>query len=348
MRVPSVGGVPRALSRVSGFTLVELLAVIAIIGTLVGLLLPAVQAAREAARRSACSNNLKQWGVAMATHHDAKLKLPNNVVSSNQPFPRARRSFVVDLWPFIEEQRRYDRWDFRKQVWESTSNAAVSTPAGAASEAVSVYSCPSDRPGAIYRDQYVAVARGNYSLNYGNRTYGFVSSTDGATAPSTYAPFVILTYDSNNAVMSQPNFKNFTDGLSKTLLMSEVISGRLSVGVWTSSSDYRGTITADSWFHNIAPTFISNLFMTIDTPNTSVADNNWCNPSTDTDRKMPCTGGSTVSGRKSAARSRHDGGVNAVLADGAVRFIQDGIAIGVWQALGTMNGYGSEVVIDDF
>ena len=148
--------------------------------------------------------------------------------------------------------------------------------------------------------------------------------------------------------MSQPNFKNFTDGLSETLLMSEVISGQLSVGVWASSGDYRGAITADSWFHNIAPTFISNLFMTIDTPNTSVADNNWCNPSTDTDRKMPCTGGSTVSGRKSAARSRHDGGVNAVLADGAVRFIQDGIAIGVWQALGTMNGYGSEVVIDGF
>jgi prepilin-type N-terminal cleavage/methylation domain-containing protein/prepilin-type processing-associated H-X9-DG protein len=332
----------------AGFTLVELLVVIAIIGTLVGLLLPAVQAAREATRRSACSNNLKQWGVAMANHHDAKLKLPNNVVSFNQPAPRARRSFVVDLWPFIEEQRLYDRWDFTRQIWESTSNGGLATPPGAAGVAVPVYSCPSDRPGASYKDQYVSVARGNYSLSYGNRTYGYLSAADGTTTPVTYAPFVILTYDTNNAVTSQPNYKNFTDGLSKTLLMSEVICGRTDTGNWASSGDYRGVIAADSWFHNIAPTFVANLFMTIDTPNSSVADNNWCLPQTDTDRKMPCTGGSRVSGRKAAARSRHSGGVNAVLADGAVRFIDDSIELGVWQALGTMNGGSSEVAIQDF
>ncbi|MFM9197851.1 MAG: DUF1559 domain-containing protein [Planctomycetia bacterium] len=329
-----------------GFTIVELLVVIAIIGTLVGLLLPAVQMAREAARLSACGNNLKQWGVAMANHHDAKRTLPNNVVSYNQPAPRARRSFVVDLWPFIEEQRLYDRWDFTQQIWQSTRNGALATPSGAAGVPVSVYSCPSDRPGAIFKDQFVSVARGNYSLNYGNQTYGYVSNTAGATAPSTYAPFVILTYDANTAVTSQPNYKNFTDGLSKTLLMSEVICGKMEIGNWASSGDYRGTITTDSWFHNIAPTFIANLFMTIDTPNSSVADNNWCNPQTDTDTKMPCTGGSTVANRKAAARSRHSGGVNVVMGDGAVRFVGDGILLDVWQALGTMNG--AEVNGGDF
>ena len=122
----------------AGFTLVELLAVIAIIGTLVGLLLPAVQAAREAARLSACGNNLKQWGVAMATHHDAKSKLANNVVSDQyQPSPWARRSFVVDLWPFIEEQRLYDRWDFTKQAFE-VPNGRIS-PLGPASVPCALY-----------------------------------------------------------------------------------------------------------------------------------------------------------------------------------------------------------------
>jgi len=188
----------------AGFTLVELLVVIAIIGTLVGLLLPAVQAAREATRRSACSNNLKQWGGAMANHHDAKLKLPNNVTSANSA-SRPRRGFVVDLWPFIEEQRLRDRWDFKKQNWESTSNAARSTPPGAAGVPVPVYFCPSDRPGSIYQDSATIVARGNYSLNYGNRTYGYLSAADGTTTPATYAPFVILTYDTANVVNSQPN-----------------------------------------------------------------------------------------------------------------------------------------------
>ena len=324
--------------------------VIAIIGTLVGLLLPAVQAAREATRRSACSNNLKQWGVAMANYHDAKLKLPNNVTSANSA-SRPRRGFVVDLWPFIEEQRLRDRWDFTKQNWESTSNAARSTPPGAAGVPVPVYFCPSDRPGSIYQDSATIVARGNYSLNYGNRTYGYLSAADGTTTPATYAPFVILTYDTANAVNSRPNYKNFTDGLSKTLLMAEVISARWDASSstdWT-QSDFRGVMANDSYFHsNSGGTFIANLFMTIDTPNSSVADNNLCNPKTDTDAKMPCTGGNVTSGRKAAARSRHSGGVNAVLADGAVRFIDDSIELGVWQALGTMNGGPSEVAIGDF
>lgn len=121
---------------------------------------------------------------------------------------------------------------------------------------VPAYSCPIDRPGSVYQDSAVVLAKGNYSLNYGN------SSTD-----------------------------------------------------WT-KSDYRGVMAADSWCHNQAPTFITNLLMTIDTPNSSVADNNLCNPTTDTDPKMPCTGGTVVAGRKAAARSRHSGGVNAVLADG--------------------------------
>jgi prepilin-type N-terminal cleavage/methylation domain-containing protein/prepilin-type processing-associated H-X9-DG protein len=330
-----------------GFTLTELLATIAIIGLLMALLLPAVQSSREAARRSSCGLNLKQWGLAMALHHNALQQLPNNTVSNNQSTPRARRSFVVDLWPFIEQRNLFDQWDFSRQVWQAP-NGGLSTPPGVCSQPLPLYYCPSDRPSTIYRDQHVSLARGNYSLNYGNQTYGFISTTHGATAPAVRAPFVILTYDNSNAVAWRPTFSNFRDGLSSTLLMSEVLLGRQDSNSWASSSDYRGVITADSWFHNISPTFVTNLFMTIDTPNTSVADNNLCGAATDSDSRMPCTGGATVSGRKAAARSRHAGGVNAVMGDGAVRFVDDGIGIGVWQALGTLNGGSSEAAVGDF
>src|SRR5688572_27436317 len=88
----------RAPGRPRAFTLVELLVVIAIIGVLVALLLPAVQAAREAARRSSCTNNLKQYGLAMQNHHDTYLKLP--FAGSTAP---VRTSWVSQLWPFFEQ-----------------------------------------------------------------------------------------------------------------------------------------------------------------------------------------------------------------------------------------------------
>jgi prepilin-type N-terminal cleavage/methylation domain-containing protein len=325
-----------------GFTLVELLAVIAIIGTLVGLLLPAVQAARESARCTQCTNNLKQWGLAMAGRHDAFSRLPNNVVSNNGSPKRA--SFVVFLWPFLEQQAGYNRYDFTKQGWEapnssrtSTGSATETNPLGPACERLSLYFCPSDRPPSFYRDDYTTAARGNYVLNYGNQTYGFVSTAAGATKPVTYAPFAILGYDTSVCTSSQPKYKDFTDGLSKTMLMSEIISARSDGTSSYTTADKRGLMLDSNFFGFGGPSWISNLYMTINTPNSSVADNNMCQPATDTDRSMPCLPG-TNSSRQAAARSRHVGVVKVVFADGSVKFIADSIQSNVWQAVGTMNG----------
>jgi prepilin-type N-terminal cleavage/methylation domain-containing protein len=91
-----------------GFTLVELLVVIAIIGILVAMLLPAVQAAREAARRSQCTNNLKQLSLAMLTYHQAVGKFPPPGISSNQV------SWLVLILPYLEQKPLHDQFDFNQ------------------------------------------------------------------------------------------------------------------------------------------------------------------------------------------------------------------------------------------
>src|SRR5438874_1669093 len=99
--------------RGSGFTLVELLVVIAIIGVLVALLLPAVQAAREAARRTQCSNNLKQLGLAMHNYHDVAGRLPCNINRvGGATNDRNQASQLVNLLPYIEQKSLYDQINF--------------------------------------------------------------------------------------------------------------------------------------------------------------------------------------------------------------------------------------------
>ena len=117
-----------------GFTLIELLVVVAIIGLLVALLLPAVQGAREAARRAQCANHLKQIGLAVQNYHDVRLALPPARVSGS-----GHATWAARILPFIEQQGITDLWDFEKSYFFQTEAARQAQ--------VNIYYCPSRRSG---------------------------------------------------------------------------------------------------------------------------------------------------------------------------------------------------------
>ncbi len=154
----------------AAFTLVELLVVIAIIGVLVALLLPAVQAAREAARRATCNNNLKQLGIALHNYHDAYNRLPHNHNVWDQTLGDAhdaRGSYMVRLLPYVEQAGPlYERIDFRIFNFDQ-NNTGPMMPNGEYiySQVVPSFLCPSDDSGDRLRDNNRAF--GNYAMSLG-------------------------------------------------------------------------------------------------------------------------------------------------------------------------------------
>lgn len=291
-----------------GFTLVELLVVIAIIGVLVALLLPAVQSAREASRRTKCLNNLKQFGLAMQNYHDVHQKLP----FAGTTVPRS--SWVSQLWAFYEQGTMGSAYDFSKPFHEPP-NIVQQTFNGVLCRRIPMYYCPSDRPNAMWQGDNYWRTRGNYVVNWGPITQPFTPPS----APQFAAPFGYL----NNSSLNQPRqtrFSEISDGLSNTLLMSEVIFPK-----YDSSRDQRGDINNDQG---------ANRFMTINTPNvgTDFMQGQWC----ETRLEAPCNQNSA--NQHYTARSRHPNGVNVALCDGGIRFVSNNVALGAWQAVSTMNG----------
>jgi prepilin-type N-terminal cleavage/methylation domain-containing protein len=216
------------------FTLVELLVVIAIIGTLVGLLLPAVQAAREAGRRSTCSNNLKQLSLGLHSYHDARKALPPSCPIWQIGGSRDSYAWSVFILPNIEQQAVYD-------IWSASSSAktfAINTPLDSTLEAafrspLSSFICPScDIPPAGKREHTWANGqgtRGSKSNYAGNG--GAVPSWGG-----TSADFVVRASSSGVLRKGKPlSFRDVSDGLSKTFLLGEVggSNARTMAGLWS-------------------------------------------------------------------------------------------------------------------
>lgn len=314
----------------------ELLVVIAIIGILVSLLLPAVQAAREAARRMQCINNLKQYGLAMHTFHDANKRLPAGAIAWGMP--EKMKTFVVDLWPYLEEGALAEQYDSDKQWWEPP-NGIINDARGVVANRISLYYCPSDRlnamvtvPGDIFR------ARANYVVNVGNTTPVSTTSSGGGdrrgepsgntVAEDNSAPFkqVVTWWSGPHTANKATRMAQITDGTSNTMMMSELL-----FPLQDASVDMRGDV-----FSTDAGGY---LYTTINTPNSSVPDVcgwNWCESLPE--QNLPCTATGDFSRVTMAPRSRHPGGVSVLMCDGSVHFMTDSVSLATFKALGSSQG----------
>jgi prepilin-type N-terminal cleavage/methylation domain-containing protein len=217
----------RTVGKRRGFTLVELLVVIAIIGVLVALLLPAVQAAREAARRMQCGNNLKQLGLAMQNYHDTHKKFPGVAVFGRSgPLPQRayHHTWCEAILPFIEQQPLYDSVDRRIAVYGTSPQAIVST-------VVPNFLCPSDT-GFRNPSETHGIAVTHYVANEGWHWWqgAVVPGGGGGLNPSA----------DYQGVFSGGQFTNMSklrDGTSNTVLLAE-----------SNSTGYKPL--SDPWMHN--------------------------------------------------------------------------------------------------
>lgn len=210
--------VSRAYRAPSAFTLVELLVVIAIIGILIALLLPAVQAAREAARRTECTNHLKQIGLALQTYHDSQGWFPSGRNKSDQ----YGVSWAFQLLPQMEETSLYAAYDKNARVDDTPNATAMRTP-------IDVYACPSRRAAAADRnfdnnDQPPlvkdAASLGDYAANAGHTVETGMENLDLTDESFSSAP-VDMSVAGPIYSGSRINARRVIDGLSTTLAVGE-------------------------------------------------------------------------------------------------------------------------------
>lgn len=293
--------------RSRGFTLVELLVVIAIIGTLVALLLPAVQAAREAARRVSCQNNVKQIGLSLHNYHDVYKVLPATRTI------RPRHTWAPFMFPFMEQTNLQDQYNWNVDWNHPVNQSAVATQ-------VSTFRCPS-APGATdRRDTFrngIEAAASDYAPVAGVANVvvlaGYITDTDlrGAMSAGRWV-----------------RLAEIVDGTSNTILFGED-AGRpafwISSGIGPQNNDPGG----------------GNLSVS----NGRVKGAGWADDSNTIPLHTFRHDGLSVPGpcpinctNNNEAFSFHPGGVDSVFADGSVRFLFETIAISTYAGLITRSG----------
>ena len=321
-------GLPSRQTR-RGFTLIELLVVIAINAVLVALLLPAVQQAREAARRAQCRNNMKQVGLALHSYQEAVTKFPPiSVLPTNvtyEPYSGHAR-----LLPYIDGANLADLIDWH------VSTGFTGSPQ-AAKQRVAIYMCPSEINDRARQTPTLLHYPLNYSFNEG--TWFIFDPVSGAFGDGAFAP--------NQSFAP----RDFTDGMSNTLAAAETKA--YQPNWWDSNSPsvlgvpppadtaalashFGGTFDSNGHTEWIEGDVHETGFTTTFTPNKYVPYMTSGITYT-VDLTSMRDGESTTAPTYAAitARSFHAGIVNVLLMDGSVRTVSDNIDLGVWRALGT-------------
>lgn len=304
------------------FTLIELLVVIAIIAILIALLLPAVQQAREAARRTQCKNNLKQIGLSLHNYHDVAGQFPMQAVygywdgAANQP---RNHTWISMLLPYFDQAPLYNQIDFSAPAW---GQAHVD------GNEISALRCPSDT--GTNRSNTRSLVITNYAANEGHHWW-----SDGSGP--------------NRGVFTkglEASIRDIRDGTSNTVAIAEVCGGSYAGGPGNSNGNGRPRIGNEAVFRSA---FVAATFTAAVTQGTDPAGNPYTHPD-----------GSAISGwfqggsphhyapifmnhggintQWSGSNSFHTGGVQVLMADGAVRFTSENLDWGLWRALNSVNG----------
>ena len=346
-------------ARSRGFTLIELLVVIAIITVLIALLLPAVQAAREAARRIQCSNNLKQVGLAMHNYHSTYNVFPPGRINTYLAGNGHCWGAYSQMLPQLELQALFNAMNFNMNPDPDYSTTSAVVNMTASVTVLNTLLCPSDGGPAVVQVGGAMYSGHNYLLNVGS---GF-AVVQNPPAPGT-APNGILF--ENSAV----SIAMIVDGTSQSVVISETIRSGTGAptgfnGLVNFSQDPLSgfVITGNNTAGNGPPIFsdveyVSRCLTNFPQGFQPTRGIKWLygapghsmynHRRPPNDKKYDCRGGLPHSDKSPAdwqnlslnitSRSRHPGGVNSLFCDGHVQFVKETINVASWQALGSRNG----------
>jgi prepilin-type N-terminal cleavage/methylation domain-containing protein/prepilin-type processing-associated H-X9-DG protein len=332
-----------------GFTLIELMVVIAIIGLLIGLVLPAVQASREAARRTQCVNNMKQIGIALSNYNDLhQVIVPGRIFAIDVGPPPAsgcnglmlsgcqNTPWFVLMLPQLEQQSLYNRFNF---TLGTEGPVFLGFPGFFANSTVfsfkvGLFQCPSDRDQSFqFQSSFVSgtfagptFTKGNYAVSWGNTEWDQLDLTDPVVRNLT-SPFG----------QTARTYSMVTDGLSNTVFIAEIRLGSLN--------DIRGVIWTSvpgggSFMTRFTPNGRNDVYLQDPFGLDELPDPTLCL----SESNLPCVGFASQGASFAGSRSQHPGGINALYGDGSVRFTKSTVDPMIWIGMNSISG--EEVVSD--